>query len=78
MFDFSVIFDIGVVGLRILMPLYAIFIVYQCYAAMRRRRRPEKPLVTLMNTATMEKIPVVPGRFLGKHDRQKALQRYCR
>ncbi len=59
MFDFSVIFDIGVVGLRILMPLYAIFIVYQCYAAMRRRRRPEKPLVTLMNTATMEKIPVV-------------------
>ena len=59
MFDFSVIFDIGVVGLRILMPLYAIFIVYQCYAAMRRRRRPEKTLVTLMNTATMEKIPVV-------------------
>ena len=59
MFDFSVIFDIGVVGLRILMPLYAIFIVYQCYAAMRRRRRPEKPLVTLMNTVTMEKIPVV-------------------
>ncbi len=59
MFDFSVIFDIGVVGLRILMPLYAIFIVYQCYAAMRRRRRPEKPLVTLMNTATLEKIPVV-------------------
>ena len=59
MFDFSVIFDIGVVGLRILMPLYAIFIVYQCYAAMRRRRRSEKPLVTLMNTATLEKIPVV-------------------
>ena len=59
MFDFSVIFDIGVVGLRILMTLYAIFIVYQCYAAMRRRRRPEKTLVTLMNTATMEKIPVV-------------------
>ena len=46
-------------GCSILMPLYAIFIVYQCYAAMRRRRRPEKPLVTLMNTVTMEKIPVV-------------------
>ncbi len=59
MFDFSVIIDIGVVALRILLPLYAIFIVYQCYAAMRRRRRPEKPLVTLMNTRTFEKIPVL-------------------
>ncbi len=46
-------------ALRILLPLYAIFIVYQCYAAMRRRRRPEKPLVTLMNTRTFEKIPVL-------------------
>ena len=59
MFDFSVIIDIGVVALRILLPLYAIFIVYQCYAAMCRRRRPEKPLVTLMNTRTFEKIPVL-------------------
>ena len=59
MFDFSVIIDIGVVALRILLPLYAIFIVYQCYAAMRRRRRPEKPLATLMNTRTFEKIPVL-------------------
>ena len=59
MFDFSVIFDVGVVALRILMPIYAIFIVYQCYAAMRRRRRSEKPLVTLVNTQTYEKTPVV-------------------
>ncbi len=59
MFNFDVIFDIGVVGLRILMPVYAIFIVYQCYAAMRRRRRSEKPLVTLFNTETGEKTPVV-------------------
>ncbi|MER2080858.1 MAG: FtsW/RodA/SpoVE family cell cycle protein [Ruminococcus sp.] len=59
MFDFSVVFDVGVVALRVLMPLYAIFIVYQLYAAMRRRRRPEKPLVTLMNTRTFEKIPVL-------------------
>ncbi len=59
MFNFDVIFDIGVVGLRILMPIYAIFIVYQCYAAMRRRRRSEKPLVTLFNTETGEKTPVV-------------------
>ena len=59
LFNFDVIFDIGVVGLRILMPIYAIFIVYQCYAAMRRRRRSEKPLVTLFNTVTGEKTPVV-------------------
>ena len=59
LFNFDVIYDIGVVGLRILMPIYAIFIVYQCYAAMRRRRRSEKPLVTLFNTDTGEKTPVV-------------------
>lgn len=55
----AVIFDIGVVALRILMPIYAIVIVYQCYAAMRRRRRPEKPLVTLYNAQTGLKLPVL-------------------
>lgn len=59
MFDLSVIFDIGVVALRIIMPFYAIVIVYQCYAAMRRRRRPEKPLVTLCNPDTGLKLPVL-------------------
>ncbi len=59
MLDISVIFDIGVVALRMLMPVYAIVIVYQCYAAMRRRRRPEKPLVTLYNPATGLKLPVL-------------------
>ena len=38
--DLSVITDAGVIGLRVLMPFFAIIIVYQCYAAMRRRRRP--------------------------------------
>lgn len=56
---FSAIFDIGVVALRILLPFYAIIIVYQCYAAMRRRRRPETPLVTLINTQTGLKLPVL-------------------
>lgn len=59
MFDIAIIFDIGVVALRILMPVFAIVIVYQCYAAMRRRRRPEKPLVTLCSVETGEKLPVV-------------------
>ncbi len=59
MFDISVIYDAGVVGLRMIMPLLAIVIVYQCYAAMRRRRRPEKPLVSLYNPKSGGMIPVV-------------------
>lgn len=59
MLDLSVIFDMGVVALRILLPVYALVIVYQCYAAMRRRRRPEKPLVTLYNRSTGLKLPVL-------------------
>ncbi|WP_455259465.1 FtsW/RodA/SpoVE family cell cycle protein [Ruminococcus sp.] len=55
----TVIYDLAIVALRILMPVYAIIIVYQCYAAMRRRRRPEKPLVTLYNTVTGLKLPVI-------------------
>lgn len=55
----TVIMDIAVVALRILLPIYAIVIVYQCYASMRRRRRPEKPLVLLHNEVTNLKIPVL-------------------
>lgn len=57
--DMTVIYDLAIVALRILMPVYAIIIVYQCYAAMRRRRRPEKPLVTLYNSQTGLKLPVI-------------------
>ena len=59
MLDMTVIYDLAIVALRVLMPVYAIIIVYQCYAAMRRRRRPEKPLVTLYNTVTGLKLPVI-------------------
>lgn len=59
MLDMTVIYDLAIVALRILMPVYAIIIVYQCYAAMCRRRRPEKPLVTLYNTVTGLKLPVI-------------------
>ena len=59
MLDMTVIYDLAIVALRILMPVYAIIIVYQCYAAMSRRRRPEKPLVTLYNTVTGLKLPVI-------------------
>lgn len=57
--DLSIIFDMGVVALRFLMPVYAIIIVYQCFAAMRRRRRPETPLISLLNPATGEMLPVL-------------------
>lgn len=53
------IWDIATVALRILLPIYAIVIVYQCYAGMRRHKRPEKPLVTLLDNITGEKIPVL-------------------
>lgn len=59
MLDMTVIYDLAIVALRVLMPVYAIIIVYQCYAAMRRSRRPEKPLVTLYNTVTGQKLPVI-------------------
>lgn len=59
MLDMTVIYDLAIVALRVLMPVYAIIIVYQCYAAMRRRRRTEKPLVTLYNTVTGQKLPVI-------------------
>lgn len=59
MVNMTVIMDIAVVALRILLPVYAVVIVYQCYASMRRRRRPEKPLVMLHNEVTDLKIPVL-------------------
>ena len=55
----AVIMDTAVVILRMLMPVYTLFVVYQCFASMRRRRRPERPLVMLQNLETGVKIPVV-------------------
>lgn len=55
----ELVMDIAVVALRILLPLYTIVIVYQCFASMRRRRRPERSLVLLQNTYTGVKIPVL-------------------
>ena len=53
------IMDVAVVALRILMPVNTIIIVYQCFAAMRRRRRPERPLVLLQDLDTGVKTPVL-------------------
>lgn len=51
--------DVAIVGLRILLSFYGIFIVYQCYASMRRHKRAEKPLVMLYNRRFDIKIPVL-------------------
>ena len=51
--------DIAIIGLRILLAVYAIFIVYHCFASMRRNKRPEKPLVMLFNEDFNIKIPVL-------------------
>lgn len=57
--DINTIIDIAMLVLRVLLPVYAIIIIYQCYASMRRHRRPEKPLVTLQVKGSYRKIPVL-------------------
>lgn len=56
--EFQAFLDIAVVALRFLLPVYAVVIIYQCFASMRRHRRPEKPLVTLQTDNNMQ-IPVL-------------------
>ena len=56
---FQAFLDIAVVALRFLLPVYAVVIIYQCFASMRRHRRPEKPLVTLELKETGQQIPVL-------------------
>lgn len=53
------IMDIAVVALRMLLPVYALIIIYQCYASMRRRRRPERPLVLIQDLDTGIKTPIL-------------------
>ena len=57
--SFQTFLDIAVVALRALLPLYAVIIVYQCFASARRHRRPEKPLITLEIKGTGQKLPVL-------------------
>ncbi len=56
---FQAMADFAVVGLRVLLSFYALFIVYHCFASMRRNKRPEKPLVMLFNEEFNIKIPVL-------------------
>ena len=51
--------DIAVVALRMLLPVYTLIIVYQCYASMYRHRRIERPLVLLQDLDTGLKTPIL-------------------
>lgn len=51
--------NIGIVSFRVLLVLLAAFIIYKCFSSMRRRKRQEKPLVTLHNEISRKKIPVL-------------------
>ncbi len=55
----ALVMDIAVVALRILLPVYTIVIVYQCFASMRRKRRTERSLVLLQDIRNGVKIPVL-------------------
>ena len=57
--DIQWLLDAGVVAVRVLLPLYAIVIIYSIFASMHRHRRQQKPLLTLENMETGEKIPVL-------------------
>ena len=57
--SFQWLLDTGVVAVRVVLPLYALVIIYSIFASMRRHRRPQKPLLTLHNVETGEKIPVL-------------------
>ena len=57
--NLQVLLDIAAIALRALLPVYALVIIYQCFASARRHRRPEKPLVTLEVMQTGQKIPVL-------------------
>lgn len=57
--DLQVALDVAAIALRGLLPIYALVIIYQCFASARRHRRPEKPLVMLELMETGQQIPVL-------------------
>lgn len=56
---FKIVIELALLVIRILLPVLAVIIVFQCYSSMRRHRREEKPLIMLENDATGEGVPVL-------------------
>lgn len=55
----NVVIDFALLVIRMLLPILAIIIVFQCFSSMRRHRREENALIMLVNNATAETIPVL-------------------
>lgn len=55
----DVVIDIALLVIRILLPILAVIIVFQCFSSMRRHRRDEQALIMLVNQATGESTPVL-------------------
>lgn len=56
---FDSVIEIALLVIRILLPILAIIIFFQCFSSMRRHRREEDALIMLVNSATGESTPVL-------------------
>lgn len=56
---FRIVIDLGLLVVRVLLPILAVIIFFQCYSSMRRHRREEKPLIMLVNDQTGNSTPVI-------------------
>lgn len=52
------IIDFALLVIRILLPVLAVIIFFQCFSSMSRQRRDERPLIMLVNNHTGEVAPV--------------------
>lgn len=55
----NVVIDFALLVIRMLLPILAVIIVFQCFSSMRRHRRDEDALIMLVNTATAQSTPVL-------------------
>lgn len=55
----NVVIDFALLVIRILLPILAVIIVFQCFSSMRRHRRDEQALIMLVNLSNGESTPVL-------------------
>ena len=53
------VIDLALLTIRLLLPILAVIIVFQCFSSMRRHRRDENALIMLVNKDTGESTPVL-------------------
>ena len=53
------VIDFALLTIRLLLPILAMIIVFQCFSSMRRHRRDENALIMLVNNSTGEGTPVL-------------------